>query len=332
MHIFYKDNLIIFLLIILIILIIIINTNTNKEHFETKNIVSIWQNGGSGFYSQLNFKLNHYLYCKKHGINYKTESNNWSYKYKNGWTDYFQDVQLKFNNNESDNIEYVEGCCRNLEEFTLQEYVDIIPEYYKYSDEIQNIINNKKKELGLIDSEYGSLYIRRGDKLVYENDYIETSVFIDKLLNIYPECKTIFLQTDDYNCFIDLQNYIKKNNLNIKALTLCPDNVFGSICWSDYTNLMKENKNANQEYLDSIKSKLSKPLDKMTPDEIYEHTLELITSVDICINSKYCVCDYKSNVARFIKVAHKNVMNVFDVKDGDKLFDLKSYKSIGWNF
>jgi len=81
---------------------------------------------------------------------------------------------------------------------------------------------------------------------------------------------------------------------------------------------------SNKEYLDKIKYNLSKPISEMTPEEKYNHTIELITSVDICINSKYCVCDYKSTVSKFIKLSHKNIMHVFDIGDGDKLFNLEN--------
>jgi len=183
-----------------------------------------------------------------------------------------------------------------------------------------------------VNRDYGCIYIRRGDKLIDEINFIHTDKFIEKLLLNYTECKTIFLQTDDYNCFIDLQKYIKDNNLDIKPITLCPENMFGTIAHNGWLDKMKDNTYANKEYLEKIKNNLSKPISEMTSNEKYAHTIELITSVDICINSKYCVCDYKSNVSRFIKVAHKNVMNVFDVLEGDSLFNLESYKTIGFDF
>jgi hypothetical protein len=343
----YKKNYNKYIIILLLSLIIVYiyyqynnyYNHNNYEHFEQPNyntLISNWDNG-SGFYSELAFKLNHYLYCKKYNINYKTNSEHWPYKYKNGWSDYFLDVELKLNNSNENtvNSELIHtegGCCTILEQFKLKDYVNIIPEYYKYTPEVQTIINNKKNELGLMNKDYGCIYIRRGDKLVNEINFVHTDKFIDKLLNKYIDCKIIFLQTDDYNCFIDLQNYINNNNLNIKPLTLCPNNVFGSVADNILIDKMKENNTLNKEYLEKIKNNLSKPISEMTPDEKYTHTIELITSVDICINSKYCVCDYKSNVSRFIKVAHKNVMNVFDVLDADTLFDLESYKTIGLDF
>ena len=61
----------------------------------------------------------------------------------------------------------------------------------------------------------------------------------------------------------------------------------------------------NKEYLSKIKFDLdkTKPLEAMTYEEIYEHTVNLLVSVDISIHSNYCVLDNQSNVARFISIA-----------------------------
>jgi len=51
----------------------------------------------------------------------------------------------------------------------------------------------------------------------------------------------------------------------------------------------------------------------MNKDEIYKHTLEMIIGIDIVVKSNICICDLQSNVARFIKLAHNNPQNVFDI-------------------
>jgi len=330
-----------------------INTNTIKtyntfETFETPSfnlLISNWDNG-SGFFSELAFKLNHYLYCKKYNIGYDTNSDNWPYKYKHGWTDYFENVSL-INNMDTQNIKThtLNGCCTILEQFPLRDYVSIINngEYYKYNATTQQHIDRVKHDLGLVDKLYGAIYIRRGDKLVNEIKFIPSSKFVKLLLEKYPDCTVIFIQTDDYNSYLEVKEYITTNNLNIKVLTLCPETNFGAIAHGGYTDQMINNQistlkegteilNDNKEYLKQIKHNLTKPIAEMTPDERYEHTMELITSIDICIKSKICVCDYKSNVSRFIKLAHHNFDAVFDVMGTDSLISLDSLKCPGFDF
>jgi hypothetical protein len=294
----------------------------------------------------LGLKLIHYLHCKKHKINYKTINENWPYTFKDGWTDYFEDINLNFDKNKCKDIntKILNGLDYKFEKFALREYVNIIPEYYKYNKKTEKYINDIKQKLGLIDKEYGAIYIRRGDKLVDEIKIISADKFVDLLLTKYPECKIIFVQTDDYNSYLELKNYVhndlKKTYINI--ITLCPETSFGSIANSGYKNILKSNKKfilkeggkipENNEYVEKIKNNLSKPISDMNSEEKYQHTMELITSVDICINSKYCVCDYKSNVSRFIKVAHKNFNNVFDINNMDSQISLDSKLYLIWDF
>ena len=129
-----KYKIIIILSIIILLFFIYCNTITNNknnknnkiyENFNAptyKTLISKWDNS-SGFYSELAFKLNHYLYCKKYNINYKTNSDRWPYKFKNGWTDYFEDIELISNKNNTSNTENLDidsthievGCCNILE-------------------------------------------------------------------------------------------------------------------------------------------------------------------------------------------------------------------------
>jgi hypothetical protein len=51
----------------------------------------------------------------------------------------------------------------------------------------------------------------------------------------------------------------------------------------------------------------------MNPSEIYNHTITMIIGIDLLINSNICVLDYQSNVSRFVKLAHNNINNVYDI-------------------
>jgi hypothetical protein len=348
------------LAIALCIIIYVINYLYKKSQIEKFTnpeydiLISNWDNG-SGFYSQLLFKLNHYLYCKKNNINYKTNSDNWQYKFKHGWTDYFIDTTLNSKNTtENPRLHTLNGCCTILEQFPLRDYVSVVKEYYKYNETTESHINKIKHELDLVDGQYGAIYIRRGDKLVDEIKYIPSSKFAQLLLEKYPDCKIIFVQTDDYNSYLEVKDYVDKNyndghdghdghDGKIKVLTLCPSTNFGSIAHGGYVDKMKNNQistlkegtetlSENKEYIKKIQKNLSKPISDMTPDERYEHTMELLTGVDICTKSKICVCDYKSNVSRFIKIAHNDFNSVFDVDNTDSQINLDTKKCPGFDF
>ena len=312
--------------------------NTDTTTYNKSSVISNWDNG-SGFFSELAFKLNHYLYCKKYNLNFETPAVNWPYTYSEGWTDYFKEVKLS--NKPKDKTEYkTVGYCEILEQFSLADYIAIIPEYYCYNEKTAKHIAKVKTDLELMNIEYGAVYIRRGDKLVDEIKIIPAEDFAKLLLDKMPNCTTIFVQTDDYNCYLDIKKYIETIQISanntacntIKVLTICPDTNFGAIANSGYTKRMvndnisisgENNKvlDDNKKYLENIKHKLSKPIADMSTDERYTHVMELLSGVDICLNAKVVICDYNSNVSRFIKVAHPNFDAIFDInsKNGETI-------------
>ena len=80
--------------ICIILLLLFIKYNNNKENFNT---LVTQLDYSAGFYSQLFFLINHYIYCKKNNINFIINSNEWLFKYKDGWEDYFEPIILSFN-------------------------------------------------------------------------------------------------------------------------------------------------------------------------------------------------------------------------------------------
>jgi hypothetical protein len=262
--------------------------------------------------------LNHYLYCKKHKKNFKINSSGWIFNIDKGWEDYFENTELIYNKTDIDDIKYTTHPYLNY--FTINEYKNAIPEIYRYNKKTIEEINKRKSIFDIQDGDYDSIFIRRGDKLANESKLIFTNDYIELLLKINPYCKKIFLQTDDYNCYLDLKKYIYENNLNIKVYTLCKENDFGVIMHSyrkdELNTALKDNINKeNKEYLSTIIDKLkdTKPVEYMSKEEKYDHVLTMMTGIDILINSNICITDYQSNVSRFIKLKHKNPKNVYDV-------------------
>jgi hypothetical protein len=160
-----------------------------------------------GFFSRFFFMLNHYIYSKKNGFPFLVNTNDWLFKCKDGWTDYFEPIS---------NIDYDRGNCfitdnttsNVIENYKINEYKLAIPNVYVYNEQTKQKILETKQNLGLFDMDYGSIFIRRGDKLLSESKLYSTDIYVKLLLEKYPMCKTIFLQTDDYNCVLDSLKYI----------------------------------------------------------------------------------------------------------------------------
>lgn len=142
-----------------------------------------------------------------------------------------------------------------------------------------------------------------------------------------PDCHTIFIQTDDYNCYLDIKNYIEIKNLSINVVTLCEEKNKGGMiifsCNKSGIEWALNNHNINKNYISNVINNLrvTTPIDKLSNNDIYKHTIDMIIGIDITLNADIVVCDYSSNVSRFIKLANKNSKNVFDVNNPDKDID-----------
>lgn len=271
------------------------------DYDENSNKIISILNKAAGFYSQFFFVLNHYIYCKKNKTDFEIESFDWAYLAVNGWEDYFIPVRLNFNN--STNIRRVSHTMV-LETYSIKEYQDVIPEIYRYNKKTIQEIKLYKSQFNLIENEYDFIYIRRGDKITTgEAVIVDEYKYLKLLLNKNPNCKTIFLQTDDYICYTRINDYIEKHNLTITV----------------FTNSNPTDNGATKANIESLNK-----------DDIYKHTINLLTSVDISRYSKTCVVDYKSNVSRFIKLFHQNPANVYDVNNLEVNYETHVCPAHGW--
>lgn len=264
------------------------------------SLISILNNRG-GFFSQFFFLMNHYIYCRINKINFVILSENWTYKSEKGWEDYFEPVTLSF----SDIIHVREYTWHKLlSDYSIKEYEKYIPEFYNYNEITKLKIEENKKMFKL--ENYGFIYIRRGDKITTgEAKLINEEKYIELLLTKDPSCQVIFLQTDDYSCYIKMIDYINKNNLEITLYTNCDENYTGAI---------------------------ESDIHSLNSSEIYDHTINLLTSIDISRYSNTCIVDYDSNVSRFIKLFHSNPENVYDINNKGVNYDKKLCPSYAFDY
>jgi hypothetical protein len=278
-------------------------------------------NKSAGFYSQLFFLLNHYLYAKKNELSFKVKSDEWLFKFKTGWEDYFKNIDIEMTDDLNNNSFY--GHHQQICECTITEYKKTIKEIFIYNDFVYEKIQKIKEQLSLKDN-YDAIFIRRGDKLSGESNFVDTERYIDILLSKNPNCHTIFVQTDDYNCYLDVILYVKNRQLNINVTTLCKEELKGGMiifnCNKSGIEWAVKEHNINKEYITTVLENLRKttPIDQLNNEQIYEHTLDMLIGIDIVLEADIVICDYSSNVSRFIKLANKDSKNVFDVNNPEK--------------
>jgi hypothetical protein len=314
------------------------------SHIETKD---------AGFFSSFFFVVNHYIYAKINKQGFQLITKNWLFKYKKGWEDYFLPIDfiengLKYNNNDNnDNDMHIQKHITILADYPLKMYRQIILQnIYKYNSETQEKINKSKHILSWNPKEYATIFIRRGDKLIAESQLIPAEQYLMYLLELYPECNNVYLQTDDYNVFLELIEFQSKNSYlkHINIQTFCKPEYRGGMIITkekyDYCrneniqelinkNPIVQNQDYLRENLDSLQK--CKPLEMQTPDEIYEHTLDMFIGIDMIFQGRICVTDYQSNITRFIKLGHPDIDSVYDIFKRSNSINLYSTLCPCWN-
>lgn len=89
---------------------------------------------------------------------------------------------------------------------------EILLDFWKFTPETLQAINDKKKQLNLEElKNYVVFHIRRGDKVAQEtmeDRSYEVDEYLRKLDLLDPTIRTIFLMTDDYNVFLEIQQKV----------------------------------------------------------------------------------------------------------------------------
>jgi len=258
----------------------------------------------------------------------------------NGWIDYFESIELNYDTDNTKEITYYDQRNTILDNFTLHEYRNAIHELYIYNEKTKQEIMQIKNKYNLVNN-YSSIFIRRGDKLISESNLYSACIYIEHLLKIEPECKRIFIQTDDYNCITEAKEYLQSKKLSglqdIEIITLCNENTKGMVIISHQQEFLfdvinNKSNSRNKNYLLNVKDNLTnfKPVDQMNSDEIYRHTIDMLIGIDIVLNSNNCVIDFESNVSRFIKIAHNSPNNVYDINNSNVELDKIYFPAYGF--
>ena len=279
----------------------------------------------AGFYSSIFFTFNHLLFALSHSYNFKINTDNWKYKSREGWTDYFEPFVIETLSQETSlagsSIE--RHSHRNvLADYTIFQYKQVIPLIYRYNKFTTDFISSMARTLKLIRGQYDAIYIRRGDKIITgESSYISAGVYVDLLLLRNPNSKVVFVQTDDFGAIEEMREYICNKNLSLEIKTNCKEtergNFVSPISEKDIDRNYTSTSDANYAKKNKTAFTVNKTVDEFDSEEIFEHTLSILAGVDIVCQSHTCILDYKSNVARFIKLFHKNPEQVFNVLNPD---------------
>jgi hypothetical protein len=180
----------------------------------TRKIVFDFENE-NGFFSVFFFFLQTYIYCKTNNILLYIKDNNWKFKHTKGLDDYLilnnYISKYPITTNDNDNI-----ICTHMKTVNINYNLNT---YRKYSKELFNIDKTILNEYNLPD-EYNTIFIRGGDKLLYEAQKIHVKHYINKLYEIDRNTKNLFIHSDDNLIVQEVEDYIKENNMRVNSFKI----------------------------------------------------------------------------------------------------------------
>lgn len=266
------------------------------------------QKNNGGFYCQIWKLVSNYLYSKKHNLKFYVDDTEWMFKHNLGWRDYFSSLSLLSENSIEHPIQYelnVED--KRLHKFTLNEYMNAFKEVYILNNDMIELYNKKKL---LLPENYNAIMIRRGDKMYGESNYIETSSYVNKLLD--KNNADIFVQTDDYSAFEEVRNLVNLHHNN-KVLTFCPPEKRGAFVFNFAPTVGSKVSDLNNKYILDLSAIHQKSVNQYSSNEMKDHVEEMIIGLQLCMNSNYLVTDLQSNVTRFLFCTHSVPSNVITI-------------------
>lgn len=291
------------LLLIIILLIVLClsyrQLNTIKQHstyegFSTSTCVVYELHPAAGMFSDMFFLLESYIRANRAKHDFYVDSSKWSYKYKDGWHDYFSsllekpnDIEQRYNTIIVCSHRQVNKSIDSDGKICIRDYVDNIKHIFTLNDRIVNICEAKRKEYG---GDYEAIYIRRGDKMTPgESPFTQVNDIIKQIQ--FEEGTPLFVQTDDYTEVVNIRSVLPHKRL----LHIVPDTRKGAY-------------ESDRQGADA---------DKKRTD-----TEEFLLGVYLCTHAKKCWVDIYSNVSRFIKIYAFDTVDFYKHNTETIIFDL----------
>ena len=276
----------------------------------------------SGFFSMLFFTFNHAIYANANHLNFRIDSEKWLFKYKDGWTDYFEPYTIQ---NQVQIFPINTMYPNTLADYSIADYKQIIPRIYRYNKATKEYIESMRRRINLPDV-YDAFYIRRGDKIISgESKHVGVQQYVDLLYSRNPHASVVFIQTDDYGVIEEIMEYVRKLNRHLDIRTLCKKSERGTIVFNGCKNGENTNPKGSKEEEYMLQNKAhfekNKTIEELNPTEMYEHIITMITSIEFVCNSNICITDYQSDVGRFIKLFHRQSSDVINVIEPEKDVD-----------
>ena len=274
----------------------------NSDIFKDKAVIYKITDA-SGLFSVFFFLCQAYIYAKENKADFYLENcPTWQYTYKEGWSDYFTSLHsIQPDQNPplfyKDIQRFQHLRVQSIPHYTLFRYEQAVKDIYKPSESILKQANYISNEIG---QSYTSLYVRRGDKVsgkFKEMDILPTEKILERA-NIKDDGSAIFIQTDDFTVLEEVRKLLP----SCRVITITHPTAKGSFI---------------------------EELHKLSPEEKWTHTENLLISIEVFLGGSTCWTDHRSNVGRLQKLLAFDRVHFYDEElELDRSATIQPYYSL----
>ena len=226
----------------------------------------------------------------------------WKFRHTSGLADYFiLHPSLKQLDPSQHKVINRFHHCAVPERHSYNDYVKYITEFYVLNNDVKQEIEKYTRPLP---KKYSSIFVRWGDKLVSESQYIPCEIYMARLVKEGVKSGNLFIHSDDHQEVLKFKEYIQQNKLPYVVYSITDERDNGGAI-------------VHHSYKDRMRTPIStdkKSVDEMSPAEIRDHTIRMLAALEIMKKSKITITDYQSNVSRFMKLYFptpvRSVLNV----------------------
>lgn len=271
----------------------------------------VYSLGDRGFFAEITTVARAMIYAWKHELRMLLDSRDFSYRYRDGWNDYFEPFCPEPWDVSATTIGEWMRFTRTGDRRPFQRFLAFQPEtlhfgtlelrgfqnimrhfmrlLFRLRAECQVEIDRLRRPLSL-PSDYVAIHVRRGDKVGDEDVFHPACRYLDALDPIGDS--PIFVMTDDYQAVVDVREELEARGLANRVVSLCREEHTGFDVWA-----LREGKTfaGGDQVLETETARRR---------YVLEETTRLLAETVISKGAQQFVSTFRSNVGKSVWFLH----------------------------
>ena len=292
----------------------------------------VFQPGTRGFFAEITTVVRVAIYAHQHNLQMVLKNDQFGYKYRRGWLDYFLPFCKEYEDEMEPNV--IQFCSGMIPQVFMKEMIAHRPEKLSIGpitihgfNEIMSFFMKMicrpnsaiLKELKSIEEEirlpntFAAIHIRRGDKVGWEDQAYPIDIYLEHLQKAKGLKMPLFVMSDDYRAIEELKKALLQREYKHELFTLCKEDQKGFDVWD-----FRKRKNAYNHAETSESQEI-----KNYNEYVFLQVKQLLIETLLSTKSTVFIGTFRSNVSSSIWLLHPNPKTGIRLRNRDLRKDSK---------